>query len=200
MALFGLIFHIFGLDLTFFASKFKVTQSKDLGGSLNNQYNSAAQSFLSVFLLAHGDTSPLIFAAPYDSYFAVSEPHKLHCEVRKVINQFKKKMHGYIIHYAPAHVTDPDEFIDAFRIGECTDILSIIDYIFRSDYVCVHIKKHSIDAPPSTKAEFKGTPTLIFCLHCIEKIVHDQGIYNIFTKSLTKKQYIQLIQVKKKTL
>ena len=77
-------------------------------------------------------------------------------------------------------------------------LFSISDFMFRSDILCCHIKEHSYDAPSSPEDELQGASPHAFCLHNIENLIHDQGIYNNSTKFFTKKQYIQLNQVKNK--
>ena len=75
-------------------------------GSLNYQDILAAQYFPFVILLAHEDTSPLMLDSPYGSYFSISDPNNLHCEIKKVTYHFGSKIHGYIVHYPTAHVID----------------------------------------------------------------------------------------------
>ena len=72
------------------------------------------------------------------------------------------------------------------------------DFMFRSDILCCHIKEHSHDDPSSPEDELHGASPHSFCLHNIENMIHDQGIYNKYIIFFTKNKYIQLIQVKKK--
>ena len=89
------------------------------------------------------------------------------------------------------------ESFDALWEGVCRDILSIIDYASRLEYVCR--KNNSYDSPPSSNYDLQGASPHVLCLQHIDAWTHDLGIHNIFTKSITKKLFIQLIQVNKNT-
>ena len=140
-----------------------------------------------------------MFAAPYELIYNISEPHKLYYRIRKVSHQFGNKFHDRVHHYATTLEIEPADFIDVLWLGDdCRYIFSISDFMFRYDILCCHIKNHSYYSPSSPEHELQVGSPHVFCLHNIGKLIHDQGIYNNFTKFFTKKKYIQLIQVKKK--
>ena len=147
-----------------------------------------------------GATIPWLIADPYELIYNISEPHKIYYRIRKVSHQLRKKVHDQIHHCATTLEIEPANFIDVLWLGDdCTNLLSISDFMFRSDILCCHIKTHSYDAPSSPEDELQWVSHHVFCLHNIGKLIHDQGIYNNSTKFFTKKKYIQIIQVNTNT-
>ena len=85
-----------------------------------------------------------------------------------------------------------------FYLGRvCRDIFSMVDYAIISEYACRKI--HSYDAPPSSNYDHQRASPHDPCLQHFDVLMHDLGIHNIFTKSISKKLFLQLTQVKKRT-
>ena len=134
-----------------------------------------------------GDTIPWFLSAPYELIYDISEPHNMYYRIIKVSYQFGKKVHDHVRHYEATLEIEPVDFIDVIWLrDDCIDLFSISDFIFIYDILCCHIKYHSYDAPSSLKYEIQGTSPHAFCLHNIENLIHDQGIYNNSTKVFTK--------------
>ena len=115
----------------------------------------------------------------------------------KVLHQIGKNIHGFIHDIEAAYVAYFVESFDVIWERVCRDIFSIIDYASRSNYSCNKI--HSYDSPPSTNDDLQGASPHVLCLQHIDALMHDLGIHNIFTTSITKKLFFQLIQVNKMT-
>ena len=82
-------------------------------------------------------------------------------------------------------------FVESFDViweRVCRDIFSIIDYYSISEYS--FIKINSYYAPPSTNDNLLGASPHVLCLQHIDGLMHDLGIDNIFTKSITKNLFI----------
>ena len=146
---------------------------------------------------AHGDTIPLIFSAIYDIYYDISEPHDLCYKVMKVPHQFGKKIPGFIHDIAVVHEADFVESFDVIWEIFYRDIFSMIDYASISEYSCSKI--YFYDSPPSANDDHQRASPHDICLQHIDALMHDLSIHNIFTKSITKKLFFQLIQLKKRT-
>ena len=132
----------------------------------------------------HGDTIPLIFSVVFDLYYGISEPCDIFYRLMKVIHQIGKKIHGLIHDMAATHGAC---FVDSFDVLSeiiCRDIISIIDYASRLEHA--YSKRHSYDSPPSKNDDLQGASPHVLCLQHTNALMHDLGIRNIFTKSLTK--------------
>ena len=81
--------------------------------------------------------------------------------------------------------------------GVCTYLFSLIDYVFRSEYVGRN--NNSNKSPSSSDDELQGASPLVSYRDYIDALVHDRGVHNFFTKLFRKKQFNKLIQVKKNT-
>ena len=102
-----------------------------------------------------------------------------------------KKFHDRIHHYAATLEIEPVDFTDVLWLGDdCTYLFSISNFMFRCDILCFHINNNSYDSPSSPEDELQGASPHAFCLHNIENMIHDQGIYNKSTNFFTKKMYI----------
>ena len=113
------------------------------------------------------------------------DPHELCYRFMKVFHRFRKNIHG-LIHYMKD--TQEANYVDSFYAlseGLCRDIFPIIDCDFISEYVCN--KNHSYDAPPYSYDDLQWASLHFLCLQHIDALMHDLGIHNIFTKSITKK-------------
>ena len=144
----------------------------------------------------HGDTIPLIFYVVYDIYSDISEPRDLCYRIMNVLHQIGKKIHGLIHDMTTTHEAYFVEYFDVIWERVCKDIFSMVDYYIRY-YSCRKI--HSYDSPPSSNDDHQKASPHDVCLQHFDVLMHDLGIHNIFTKSITKKLLFQLIQVKKKT-
>ena len=60
---------------------------------------------------------------------------------------------------------------------------SMVDYAIRSEYACRKI--NSYDVPPSSNDDHQRYSLHDHCLEHFEVLMHDPGIHNIFTKSIT---------------
>ena len=100
-------------------------------------------------------------------------------------HQFGKKIHGLVQYYAFVQETDYVESFDTLWEGFCTYIFSFIDYLCILEYVIIN--KNSYDSPPSSDDEFPGASPHVFCIHYIDALVHDHGVFNLFTKYFIKK-------------
>ena len=120
----------------------------------------------------------MVFYAPYELISDISEPHNLYYKTIKVSHHFWKKVHDQVHHYATTLEIEPVEFIDVLWLGDdCTDLFSISNFMFICDILCFHINNNSYDSPSSPEDELQGASPHVFCLHSIEKWIHDQGIY-----------------------
>ena len=146
---------------------------------------------------AHGDTIPLIFYIVYDMYSDISEPHELFYRVMKVLHQIGRSIHGFIHDMEATHNADFVESFDVIWESVYRDIFSMVDYAIISEYA--FIKINSYDAPPTSNYNHQSASPHDFCLQHFDALMHDLGIHNIFTKSITKKLSFLLIQVKKRT-
>ena len=70
----------------------------------------------------------------------------------------------------------------------------MVDYAIRLEYA--YRKLNSYDAPPSSNDDHQRDSLHDLCLEHFEVLMHDPGIDNIFTKSITKNLLFQLIKVK----
>ena len=130
-----------------------------------------------------GATIPWFLAVTHELISDISEPHKLYYKIIKVSYQFGKKVYDWIHHYAVTLDIEPTNFIDVIWLGDdCTYLFSIYEFMFKFDILCCHIKNHSYDAPSWPEDELQGASPHAFCLHNIEKLIDDQGIYNNSTK------------------
>ena len=77
-------------------------------------------------------------------------------------------------------------------------LFSMLYYSIISEYD--FIKINSYDSPPSSNHDHQRASPHDLCLQHFDALMHDLGIHNIFTKFITKKLFIQFIQVKKKTI
>ena len=77
--------------------------------------------------------------------------------------------------------------------GVCTDLFSISDYVFRSEFDSS--KKHSHNASTSSVDEIQGVSHLPCRFYTP---AHDHGVHDFFRKSLFQKQFIQLTKVNMK--
>ena len=114
-----------------------------------------------------------------------------------VSHQIGKNIHGFIHDMAATHEVDFVESFDIIWERVYGYIFFMVDYSFRSEYSCRKI--HSYDAPPSSSDDHHMASPHDLCLQHSDALMHDLGIHNIFTKSITKKLFFQLIQVKKRT-
>ena len=126
----------------------------------------------------------MIFSVVYDFYSNISDPHEIFYRFVKVLHQIGKKIHGLIHDVATTHEADFVEYFDALWEGVCRYIFSIIDYDYISYYSCIKI--NSYDSPPSENDFLQGSSRHVLCLQHIDALMHDLGIHNIFTKSITK--------------
>ena len=113
-----------------------------------------------------------------------------------LIFQIGKKIHGFIHDMAATHEADFVEDFDVIWEIFCRDIFSMVDYASISEYSCIKI--HSYYSLPSSSDDHQRASPHHLCLQHFDALMHDLGIHNIFTKSITKKLF-QLIQVKKST-
>ena len=60
-------------------------------------------------------------------------------------------------------------------------------------------KIHSYDTPTSANGDHKGASPHVLYIQHIDALMHGLGIHNIFTKSITKNLFFELIQVNKRT-
>ena len=111
----------------------------------------------------------------------------------KVLHQIGKKIHDMVA----THDADFVESFDVIWERVCRDIFSMVDYAIRSEYACRKI--HSYDYPQSSSDDHQRAFPHDLCLQHFDALMHDLGIHNIFTKSITKKLLFQLIKVKKRT-
>ena len=113
-------------------------------------------------------------------------------------NNLSVNIDVYFIHDMAA--THDVYFVESFDViweRVCRDIFSMVDYSVISKYSCS--KRHSYDAPPSSNYDHQRASPHCLCLQHFDALMHDLGIHNMFTKSITKKLFFQLIQVKKRT-
>ena len=69
---------------------------------------------------------------------------------------------------------EPVDFIDVLWLGDdCKNIFSIYYFILRYDILCFHINKYSYYSPSSQEYELQGSSPHAFCVHDIEKPIHD---------------------------
>ena len=130
-------------------------------------------------------------------YSDISEPHDIFYRVMNVLHQIGRNIHGFIHDMEATHNAYFIESFDAIWERVCRDILSMVDYAIISDYV--YIKIHSYHSPPLANDDHqRASPHDIFLQH-FDALMHDLGIHNIFTKSINKKLYFQVIPVKNKT-
>ena len=115
----------------------------------------------------------------------------------KVLHQIGKNIHGLIHDMTTTHEVDFVESFDVIWKRVCRDICSMVDYAVISEYYCN--KRHSYDAPISSSDDHQRASPHDLCLQHFDALMHDLGIHNIFTKSITKKLFFQIIQVKKRT-
>ena len=181
----GLLFHMSGLDFTTHGSNLK---TPDPLGSLNCKCDLVAHSSLSVDPFAHGDTIPMIFSLVYDIYSDISEPREIFYIFMKVLHQIGNNIYGIIHDMATTHEDDFVESFDALWERVCRDIFYIIDYASISEYGCR--KNHSYDSPPSSNDKHQGASPHVLCLQYIDALMHDLGIHNIFTNSITKNLFL----------
>ena len=180
----GLLLQTFGTDITFISSNFRSLCSPDLS---NFQCRLVEPSIPIVTRPNFGATIPWLLAAPYELISDISEPNNLYYIIIKVSHKFGKKVHDQVHQYAAKLEIVSANLIDVIWLGDdCTDLFSISDFMFRYDILCCHIKEHSYDSPSSPKDELQGASPHSFCLHRIENMIHDQGIYNKYTKFFTK--------------
>ena len=104
--------------------------------------------------------------------------------VIKVIYQMKN-IHGFIHDMEATHDADFVEFFDVIWERFCRDIFSMVHYAVISEYACNKI--HSYDAPPSSNDDHQRASPHDLCLQHFDASMHDLGIHNIFTKSITKR-------------
>ena len=135
----------------------------------------------------------MIFSSVDDIYFDISEAHEIFYIFMKVLHQIGKKIHDM----TATHEADFVESFDIIWERVCKDIFSMVDYAIRSEYACIKI--HSYDALPSSNDDHQRASPHDLCLHHFDALMHDLGIHNIFTKSITKKLFFHLIQLKKMT-
>ena len=103
----------------------------------------------------------------------------------KFLHQIGRNIHGFIHDISARHDVDFVEFFDVIWERVCIDIFSMVDYDFRSEYSCS--KRHSYDAPPSSNDDHQRASLHDLCLQHFDALMHDLGIHNIFTNSITKK-------------
>ena len=116
--------------------------------------------------LNFGATIPWLLVAPYDLISDISEPHKLYYIIINVSRHFGKKVHDWVHHYVATLEIELIDFIDVLWLGyDCTDLLSIYDFMFRYDILCCHIKKHSYDGPSSPEDELQGVSLHVFFIY-----------------------------------
>ena len=103
----------------------------------------------------------------------------------KVLHQIGKNIHGFIHdNMAATHEADFVEYFDVIWERVCRDIFSMVDYAIRSEYACN--KRHSYDSPPSSNDDYQRASPHDLCLQHFDALMHDLGIQNIFTNSITK--------------
>ena len=107
------------------------------------------------------------------------------------------KIHGFIHDTSTTHNADFVESFDVIWEKACRDIFSMVDYSIRAEYACY--KRNFYDSPPSSNDDHQRASPHDLCLQHIDALMHDLGIHNIFTKSITKKLFFHIIQVKNRT-
>ena len=95
------------------------------------------------------------------------------------------------------HEADFVESFDVIWERVCRDIFSMIDSASRSEYACR--KRHSYYSPLSSNDDHQRASPHDLCLQHFDALIHDLGIHNIFTKTITKKLLFQIIQMNKRT-
>ena len=91
--------------------------------------------------------------------------------------------------------THEEYFVESFEIiweRVWKDIFSMVDYDFRLDYACIKI--HSYDAPLSSNDDHQSDSPHDLCLQHFDALMHDLGVHNIFTNSITKKLFFKLFK------
>ena len=112
LVIFLLLIHIFIYDIKIYGSDFNSIYHSDL---LIHQFYPVAHPFTIMDLYNHGDTIPLVFAAPYDNNYDISESLKPHFRIRKVLHQFERKIYDIVHHFATIQGTD---CIESFTFWE----------------------------------------------------------------------------------
>ena len=115
----------------------------------------------------------------------------------KVLYQIGRKVHGFSHDMATTHSADFVESFDVIWERVCRDIFFMDYYAIISEYYCRKI--HSYDSPPSSNYDHQRASPHDPCLQHFDALMNDLSIHNIFTKSITKKLFFHLIQVKKRT-
>ena len=113
-----------------------------------------------------------------------------------MIYQIGRNIHGFI---HDTTTTLNADFVESFHViweRVCRDIFSMADYSVRLEYAWSKI--HSYDSPPSSSDDHQSASPHDLCLQHFDALMHDLGIHKLFTKSITKKLFFQLIQVNKR--
>ena len=114
-----------------------------------------------------------------------------------VIHKIGRNIHGFIHDMAATHEVDFVESFDVIWKRVCRDIFSMVGYDFILYYSCIIIC--SYDSPPSSNYAHQRASQHDLCLQHFDALIHDLGIHNIFTKSITKNLFFHIIQVNKRT-
>ena len=110
LAFMGFLFHILGLDITTFGSRFKSPYHL---GLLNCQCDLVAHSSPTMDPFAHGENTPLMFSTVYYLYSDISKTHEIFYIVIKVLHQIGKKINDFIHDMAATHETN---FVESFDV------------------------------------------------------------------------------------
>ena len=128
----------------------------------------------------------------YANVYDISESYKPHIISRKVIHQILEgdSHHNFAVIQGIGCEINCLNFHTLWE-GVCTDIFSISDYVFGSEFY--RRNKHSNNSPTSSDDEIQGVSPLPSCKFYTP--THDHGVHDFFNKSSIQKKFIQLIQV-----
>ena len=190
LVIIGIILHMCGYVLNTYGSDLKSIHHSYF---YIHQFSPVAYHFPTMALYLHGDTKTLVIYIPYDNIYDISQSFQSHFRIGKVLQQFEKKMHGPHHHLASIQETDCIDFCTLWE-GVWTYLFSFLNCVCISEYE--KNNKHSDNAPNSSYHELQGVSPLLSCRYYT--LAHDHGVHNFFIKLFYQKQFIQLIQVKKK--
>ena len=109
-----------------------------------------------------------------------------------MLHQIGKNINGFIHDMETTHEADFVESFDVIWERVCRDIFSMLNYSIISEYSCIKI--HSYDAPLSSNDDHQRDSPHDLCLQHFDALMHDLGVHNIFTNSITKKLFFKLFK------
>ena len=151
------------------------------------KFSPIAHNFPSLALYPHGSTEVFVFYSTYTNIYDILEFYQPHIRSRMVLHQVEiltcDSHHTFATIQAIGCEITFLNFCTLWK-GVYTYIFSISDCVCRSQFDS--IKNNSDNAPNSSVDEIQGVSPLPSCR--FYTLVHDHGVHDYFSKSLTQKQ------------